>query len=795
MEVIQQDTHLTHAVLGARPEETIQATMEVTPHLFQMFSSGLYSNQRLAVVREVMCNGWDGHISIGNKQPIEINYNRTSGVLSFKDHGPGLSFEDMKKYYITYNSSSKRESTNQTGGFGIGCKAPFAYVDSFGVDSYHGGTKSVYLLTKRGEDGSYIPTMQRVVTVETDRTGVTVNIQLRQGEWGTFKELIEQVAYKGEIPTLLSQDEDEPVLLPMLNMNHKTGFVIASNCYDISEINVRIGNVVYPIKRKTTGDAKFIEAYDALQHCFRRASGRIVIMAPGGTVSMTPNREELSMVPTTVTNLIALMNAARTQLTEPLNPVAATNYINRASRMVAKAFAHAVGTSTMLKLPSSFDSLYNFFPNLQVCYSTVEDRQWINAFQRLNYKLILKLVFNHIRKTHPQHSGELRKLLNYAEKKAVMLWGTEFDRSLQKRIQKINKAQVIFHRYNASKFSALLAHMVAEMKPPRFASRGFDNEQGVDFLVRLANLVIAEPYITSKQTKIWDSLEEVKLNPNASRIVIHMPRTAKWDERVAEIKQIFPTAVEAYYEEPIKAARKYKATDNGNTMNVIKSHGYALLQDCISVNGKVLEKYPAFSGVIRPNVDKTKRVKNPDCILNLTDNDHVTLDTDRNFISILMHLMKESKSHIGVVTSNTQVAYAKEQGLPFFAEYLKDLVTGLDRTIKYIAYTSVPLGNVIDRLPKEYVWKNLFGGSDAVPEQGTLDLLKYFLNRGDYHFSYNIRGSMEHVRAVYKKYASEAEEIVEHLVNENHLRLFNEQSLPPSTAIWLYENFITKEFK
>lgn len=312
MEVIQQDTHLTHVVMGARPEEAIQATMEVTPHLFQMFSSGLYSNQRLAVVREVMCNGWDGHIAIGNKQPLEIHYDPVSGVLSFKDHGPGMSFDDMKKYYITYNSSSKRDSVVQTGGFGIGCKAPFAYVDSFGVDAYHGGTKSVYQLTKRGEDGSYIPTMQRVVSVPTDRTGITVNIQLKPNEWSTFRDLIKAVAFKGEIPTLLTEGQQEAQLLPMLEMNHKTGFVVVNNS-DFEYVNVRVGNVVYPVKRKATNDVTFIETFDSLTKAIKGHGYHIVMMAPGGSISMTPNREELSMVATTVTNLTLLMKEALIQ--------------------------------------------------------------------------------------------------------------------------------------------------------------------------------------------------------------------------------------------------------------------------------------------------------------------------------------------------------------------------------------------------------------------------------------------------------------------------------------------------
>ena len=66
---------------------------------------------------------------------------------------------------------------NQIGGFGLGCKAPFAYVNTFEVISCYKGTKTIYSLSKTSIDTDGKPAISTLIQVPTDETGLTVTIR------------------------------------------------------------------------------------------------------------------------------------------------------------------------------------------------------------------------------------------------------------------------------------------------------------------------------------------------------------------------------------------------------------------------------------------------------------------------------------------------------------------------------------------------------------------------------------------------------------------------------------------
>ena len=72
MEVSQPFDHITHAVIGGG--KTIDFGISNSAEFFDILSRTLYTDQHLAVVREVLCNAWDAHIDSGNiNKPIEIS--------------------------------------------------------------------------------------------------------------------------------------------------------------------------------------------------------------------------------------------------------------------------------------------------------------------------------------------------------------------------------------------------------------------------------------------------------------------------------------------------------------------------------------------------------------------------------------------------------------------------------------------------------------------------------------------------------------------------------------------------
>ena len=113
---------------------------------FKILSDGLYSDKIRAVIRELAANARDAMIDAGKLDlPFEIHLpNRFEPWFAVKDFGIGLCHEDVMHLYSTYFESTKTESNNVTGCLGLGSKSPFAYVDSFTVESRWNGVKTLY---------------------------------------------------------------------------------------------------------------------------------------------------------------------------------------------------------------------------------------------------------------------------------------------------------------------------------------------------------------------------------------------------------------------------------------------------------------------------------------------------------------------------------------------------------------------------------------------------------------------------------------------------------------------------
>jgi hypothetical protein len=114
--------------------------------IFDILRSKMYSNPILAICREISCNARDAHREVGKADvPVVIVLpNQLDWSYRIKDVGPGISPDRMSNIFIQYTASTKRDDNLQTGGFGLGCKTPFSYSDSFNVITVHNRIKYQY---------------------------------------------------------------------------------------------------------------------------------------------------------------------------------------------------------------------------------------------------------------------------------------------------------------------------------------------------------------------------------------------------------------------------------------------------------------------------------------------------------------------------------------------------------------------------------------------------------------------------------------------------------------------------
>ena len=272
-------------------------------------SSSLYKDKIRAVIREVSCNAYDAHAMVGKEHvPFEIHLpNALEPYFSVKDNGPGMSF-DMMTVFTTYFASTKNDSNDQIGGFGLGCKAPLCLVDSFVVISTTNGVKTSYCVYFNEKDIPELLPMARENTNEEN--GVEIKIDVPA-------ELFSEFNRKAKI--VLKHFKTTPIVVgaPDFVIEHKTP-VIDNEMYTLyeSEKNAHwnstavalMGCVAYPIDPSVlTQPERQLLMLDLVLH-FNI-----------GELDVTAGREELSYDKNTINAVKKKLNDVREHLTKYVN--------------------------------------------------------------------------------------------------------------------------------------------------------------------------------------------------------------------------------------------------------------------------------------------------------------------------------------------------------------------------------------------------------------------------------------------------------------------------------------------
>lgn len=140
-----------------------------------------YSNARAAMIREYTSNAWDAHAELKTDEPVilQINYDDGGWFVEIIDVGVGMSKEFMEEKFSMLLESTKEDTDDLIGGWGIGSKSGLAYTDQVQITSIKEGYKVEYLLF-RETTGS--PNMLLTSEEETEEhSGTTIKIYLKEG--------------------------------------------------------------------------------------------------------------------------------------------------------------------------------------------------------------------------------------------------------------------------------------------------------------------------------------------------------------------------------------------------------------------------------------------------------------------------------------------------------------------------------------------------------------------------------------------------------------------------------------
>lgn len=262
---------------------------------FRILSDGIYSDKIKAVIRELSTNAYDSHVDAGNaSRPFDVHLpTDIESWFSVRDYGTGMSKEKIETLYTTYFDSDRNTSNDFTGALGLGSKSPFAYTDSFTVESYYNGEKYIYtcFVNDSGQ-----PQVSLLFESETDQpNGVEVKFPISNSDFREFYSKAESVFYPFEIkPNITGRDINIPDKRIVLAGN---GWEIVSrNTYGSQAVAIQ-GNVAYIINLHSLPNIEDNRVINLLNTI------NIDIQFPVGSLDVSASRESLGYDADTINNI------------------------------------------------------------------------------------------------------------------------------------------------------------------------------------------------------------------------------------------------------------------------------------------------------------------------------------------------------------------------------------------------------------------------------------------------------------------------------------------------------------
>lgn len=263
--------------------------------------SNMYSDGALAVVREYSCNALDSHVEAGNPDPILVTSpNFLNPTLTVQDFGVGLSHDEVLNVYARYGASTKRNSNEQIGAFGIGAKSAFTVGTQFVVTAVKDGEQTVALFAMN-EAGA--PTVNIISRTETDEpNGVKVEIGVRDIE--AVQSAIDRLFATWQPGTVLV-DGVEPASLWAQAQELTPNIHLAwrEDRYNTSDPAwmIVMGGVPYklPDAVRSSLDTRQRNIVVGVQSTL----AKVILTVPIGAVDITPSREDLKVTPKTTATL------------------------------------------------------------------------------------------------------------------------------------------------------------------------------------------------------------------------------------------------------------------------------------------------------------------------------------------------------------------------------------------------------------------------------------------------------------------------------------------------------------
>jgi hypothetical protein len=316
--------------------------------MFRILYDKIYTYKIAAIVREIACNAYDSHVQAGIPHvPFRVVLpNELHEYFEIEDFGLGLDEDEVYNVLTVYGETTKDQSNELIGSYGLGAKTPFAYTTSFTLQTRKNGIECIFN-AYIGEGGA--PTCTLLRKQNTDKgNGVKVKIPVQSDHLYKFmnecKFVLSMFSTRPEVigndSFLFNFTEEQ---LDEINSGDicvfKTGHV-TSEMYRNKRIYAVMGSVCYPVNMQDISDHIDKKSHDYLREVVLEGKGDTTIFLKFeiGDLDVTASREALSLEegkPTSL-NLVnifsdkikTLIDFDQTQIDNCVHPSHALSYIN-----------------------------------------------------------------------------------------------------------------------------------------------------------------------------------------------------------------------------------------------------------------------------------------------------------------------------------------------------------------------------------------------------------------------------------------------------------------------------------
>ena len=161
--------------------------------------SGLYKNIYASIIREYVSNAVDSHKEINSDEPVVVKLEwkneLNSGNIIVIDKGTGMSPEVMENIYFNYLDSTKEDTNDVHGAFGIGSKSALAYHHTFFINTVVDGIEYKYMFSKQSNGIPAGELLSQSNVDSSNGTTIIVPIKTKDDLYNFFKNAKIQLAY------------------------------------------------------------------------------------------------------------------------------------------------------------------------------------------------------------------------------------------------------------------------------------------------------------------------------------------------------------------------------------------------------------------------------------------------------------------------------------------------------------------------------------------------------------------------------------------------------------------------